>query len=64
MAAKNKAAVKVTKKISSISMSINGAEFYAEGDSAEVSAKLSKWLEETLAPMRAVRELAEKNFKP
>lgn len=64
MAAKKKTSTKVTKSTSSISMSINGAEFHAEGDSAEVSAKLNKWLEDTLRPIHAVRELAEKTFKP
>lgn len=53
--AKKKSA-KVGKNFASISMSINGRSFHAEGDKAEVSAKLDQWLAETLVPIRRIGE--------
>jgi hypothetical protein len=55
--------VVIKKNIASIKMSMNGSEFYgsefyAEGDEAEVNAKLKAWLAKTLAPIRKIRELA------
>ena len=48
------------KSFTSISMSIKGASFHAEGDAAEVTAKFNDWLDKTLAPIKAVKEMAEK----
>lgn len=58
-----KKSVVVSKKFSSVSMSIKGAVFEAEGDSEEVNAKLKQWLEETLSPIRQVGEAFKNSLK-
>ena len=52
----------IVKESTSITMSINGACFHAEGDAAEVTAKFNKWLDDTLAPIKAFKDLAEKSL--
>ena len=43
---------KVTKQMSSIRFSINGREFYAEGDAAEVSKKLDEFMAGVFEPLK------------
>jgi len=57
-----KASAKVSKKVSSIRVSINGAIFEASGDAEEVSRKFSEWLEQTLTPMGKVLEICKKEL--
>lgn len=47
----------MAKNFSSIRFSINGREFYAEGDSAEVQRKLDEFMAEVFAPLNRARQL-------
>src|SRR4051794_4535225 len=44
--------VKTSSTVSSIHFSINGREFYAEGDASEVSRKLNEFMDSVFAPVR------------
>ncbi len=51
---------KASKNYSSISVTINGRQFYAEGDAAEVSKKLDEFMSGIFSPFnRAVRSFTE-----
>lgn len=43
---------KVAKSFSSIRFSLNGREFYAEGEAAEVSRKLDEFMNSVFRPLR------------
>lgn len=60
MPAKKMSTKAEAKTHASISMTINGAEFYAEGTQEEVSAKLDEFLATALAPVRKFAELVRK----
>lgn len=45
------------RNVSSIHFSINGREFYAEGDAAEVKRKLDEFMAEVFAPLNRARQM-------
>ena len=57
---KKKTVKKGDKNWASITMQINENRFHAEGDNAEVQAKLKIWLDEQFAPMRKVVKRSER----
>jgi hypothetical protein len=57
---KKKTVKKGDKNWASITMQIDENRFHAEGDNAEVQAKLKIWLDEQFAPMRKVKAFIER----